>query len=223
MSRSLVWRLIAKDLYLYRWLIGGAAVAGLASLFIRGNDAGGYGLGIVLFITTIVALGIFIAMYGVLKERQDKSLLFVLSLPISTMQYTTAKISSSLIAFLIPWLLLLTTTVVLIDTFDDTLAGRIPYTVALMGFFLSNFCMLLALLMITGSERWAIAGIILTNMSISVYISVVGRLPGIAEHLEGAVAVWSSTILTILAIEAAVSVLSVALAFYVLSHKKDFI
>ena len=32
MSNSMVWRLIAKDLYLYRWLIGGALVAGLASL-----------------------------------------------------------------------------------------------------------------------------------------------------------------------------------------------
>ncbi len=38
MSNSVVWRLIRKDLYLYRWLIGGSLAVGLASLFIAGIE-----------------------------------------------------------------------------------------------------------------------------------------------------------------------------------------
>ena len=57
-------------------------------------------------LTSIVALGVFIAIYGIMTERKEKVALFVLSLPISTTQYTAAKVVSSLIAFLGPWALL---------------------------------------------------------------------------------------------------------------------
>ena len=68
----MVWRLIRKDLYLYRWLIGGALVAGLASLLIADiNDMSG-NIGFILLMTSIVALGVFIAIYGIMTERQDK-------------------------------------------------------------------------------------------------------------------------------------------------------
>ena len=85
MSNSMVWRLIRKDLYLYRWLIGSSLVVGGVSLFIPGlSDAAlATNVGLILLLTSVVALGIFVAIYGILTERKEKSLLFVLSLPIS--------------------------------------------------------------------------------------------------------------------------------------------
>jgi hypothetical protein len=223
MSDSMVWRLIRKDLYLYRWLIGGSLALGLASLFIAGVNAMSGTLGFILLVTSIVALGVFIAIYGIMTERKDKSLLFVLSLPISTTQYTAAKVASSLIAFLIPWLVLTVTTVVLTVALDAPLDGRLPFTVAMMLFFLADFCVLIAVLLISGSEAWAVAGIVFTNVLVSVYVSTVQRLPGIREHLEGPIAVWSPTIWTILGLEAAVIVLSLGLTLFIHSRKKDFV
>ncbi len=224
MSRSVVSRLIAKDLYLYRWLIGAAALGGFASLLVwEINETGRANLGLILFITSMVALGIFIVMYGVLKERQDRSLLFVLSLPVSTMQYTTAKISAALIAFLMPWLSLIVAIVVMTIASDQAPDGGIPFFVALMTYFLSNFCLLLALLIVTGSERWAVAGILGTNITIPVYLPVVGRLSGVREYIDGAAAVWTPEILTVIGIEAGIGVLCISLAFYFQSRKKDFI
>ena len=55
---------------------------------------------------TIIAYGIFIAMLAILKERQDRSQLFVLSLPVSPAQYSRAKVWAALIAFFAPWSLL---------------------------------------------------------------------------------------------------------------------
>ncbi len=95
-------------------------------------------------LTSIVALGVFIAIYGILTERKEKTLLFVLSLPISTTQYTAAKVASSLIAFLIPWLVLTVTIVVLTLTLEASLDGRLPFTITMMFFFLANFCVLVA-------------------------------------------------------------------------------
>ena len=36
MNTSMIWRLVAKDLYLYRWMIVGSTVAGVASLLVSG-------------------------------------------------------------------------------------------------------------------------------------------------------------------------------------------
>jgi len=109
MNRSITGRLVAKDLYLYRPLIACALVAGVASLVLSRFSAGdhvstGVNAGVVLFMTTIIAFGIFIAMGGILKERQDRSQLFVLSLPIAPAQYAMAKVGAALIAFLVPWI-----------------------------------------------------------------------------------------------------------------------
>jgi len=223
MSNSVVWRLIRKDLYLYRWLIGGSLAVGLGSLLIAGMNEMGGNIGFILLLTSVVALGVFIAIYGILTERKERTLLFVLSLPISTTQYTAAKVASSLIAFLIPWLVLTVTIAVLTVTIEASLDGRLPFTVTMMFFFLANFCVLVAVTILTRSEFWAVAGIVITNLSVSLYVSTVRGLPGIREHVEGPIAVWSPTILTTLGIEIAVIALSLALVFFVQSRKKDFV
>ena len=223
MNRSIVWRLIAKDLYLQRWIIAASLAGGFVAVSLNiGMDAPGI-LGLILFITAVVAAGIFVAMYGVMGERQGKSLLFVLSLPLSPMQYTVAKVAASLIAFLIPWVALTGAVLGLTIAFDPPPDGSIPGTVAMMLFFLAIFCALLALLLVTRSEYWAIAGIMLTNLSIPAYMNLVPRLPGFDVSNPGPVPVWTTTAFAIIGIEAAVVVLSLALAFYVQARRKDFI
>ncbi len=220
MNSSMIWRLVAKDLYLYRWMIVGSTVAGVASLLVSGLHGI---IGLIMFMTTIVALGVFIAMYGILAERKEKSLLFVLSLPVSPLQYTTAKVLAALIAFLVPVLVLAAVAISFNLAFDPPPNGEMPLTVAMIGLFLANFCILVALMLVTGHEAWAVAGILITNLTVPVFMSVVTGLPGIAEHIQGPVVVWSPTVLTILGSEAAVSVLALGLAFYAQSRKKDFI
>jgi len=220
MNRSIVRRLIAKDLYLYRWLIAGAVVAGIVAILVSPFNSI---VGPILFMTSIIAVGIFIVIYGILKEHQDKSVLFVLSLPISAMQYTTAKVLSALIAFLIPSIVLTVLVVVLTAASESAPDGNIPFTVVMMAFFLGNFCILIAVVVITNSERWAVAGILGTNLSVSLFVIPVRGMPGIGEFIEGPIAVWSPAILTILGIEAVVIVLSLVFAFLVQSRKRDFV
>jgi hypothetical protein len=222
MNRSIVWRLIAKDLYLQRWIIGASLAGGLVALSLNRGEGPNI-MGLILFVTAVVAAGIFVAMYGVLAERQAKTLLFVLSLPLSPMQYTLAKVAASLIAFLIPWVALTVTILGLTIAFDPPPDGSIPFTVAMMLFFLAIFCALLALLLVTRSEYWAIAGIMLTNLMVAGYMNVVPRLPDYEANSEGPVPVWSPAVLTVIGIEVAVIVLSLAAAFFVQARRKDFV
>lgn len=221
MNRSIVARLIAKDLYLYRWLIAGTVLAGLASILISGADGAIGTVGDILFITCIVVHGIFLAMHGLLTERQSKSLLFVLSLPISPMLYATTKVVACLIAFLVPWLVFTATVVGFTLAFDPPPDGALPFTAAMMGLFLANFCILVAIGLVTGSELWCAVGIIGTNTSVPVFLGIV--LPAVTQGVDGPVPVWNTAILATLGIEAAVIVSSLGLALYLQSRKKDFV
>jgi ABC-2 type transport system permease protein len=223
---SITGRLIAKDLYLYRWLILGSLLAGVLSLVLSGFTGGdnvttGPNLGFLLFITSIIAFGVSLPMV-VLKEHQNKSQLFVLSLPVSPAHYSISKVAAALIAFLVPWLTL-TAGVVVVTAATPAPDGGIPFFVAMMTFFLCNFCLLMALTVITMSELAAIAGIGVTNVSVTVFLIQVGRLPGIEGRSQDAAASWSPAILTVLGIELAVILLALGLAFYLPSRKKDFL
>lgn len=227
MTRSIVGRLVAKDLYLQRWLIAGALLAGVLSLVLSGFSSGknvhtGMNLGILLFMTTVIAFGVMVPMLGIYKERQDRSQLFVLSLPLSPAQYWRAKVWAALIAFLVPWLTL-TVGVVLATAVSGRPQGEIPAFVAIMTFLLANCCLLIAVVAISQSEVWAIPAILLTNVSVTVFLGQLANLPGVADHRQGAVAVWSPEILTVLAIEGAAILLSLALALAIPSRKKDFV
>lgn len=221
MSRSIVGRLVAKDLHLHRWLVAGAVVAGVASLAIStvvpgDNVSTGLNFGILLFVTTIITFGIFIAVVGILKERQDRSRLFVLSLPVSPAQYAVAKVAGALVAFLGPWLVL-TGGVVLLNLLGGGDPGKNPTFVVMMTFFLANYCVLVAVVVITLSEVWAVAGILVTNTAVPVFLAWLGGLPAAAATA------WSPAILSILAALVGVILLSLALAFTVPARRRDVV
>jgi hypothetical protein len=221
---SILGRLVAKDLYLYRWLILATLVAGVVSLVLTRFGEGdgvstGPNLGFLLFLTVVIAFGVSLPML-VLKEHQTRSELFVLSLPVSAAQYSFAKVAAALVAFLVPWTAL-TGGVVVLTLAGPAPDGGLPFFVALMTFLLGNFCLLTALAVITRSELATIAGILVTNVSVTVFLIQLGRLPGVAGRSRDAAATWSPQILTVLAVELALILLSLALAFYLPSRRKD--
>ena len=222
--RSLTGRLIARYLWHYRWLILGTLIAGAASLVLARFDDGdgistGPDVGFLLLLTTVIVLGVALPML-VLKEHETRSDLFVLSLPVSAAQYAFAKVASALVAFLLPWAAL-TGGAVLLTALSPAPDGSLPFFVATMTFLLCNFCLLMALTVIIRSEPAAIAGILVTNFSVTIFMSRLGRLPGVAGRSNDAVATWSPEVLAVLAVEVALILLSLALAFYVPSRRRD--
>jgi hypothetical protein len=224
--RSVLVRLIAKDLYLHRWLIAGTVAAGVATLALTGRGGagsdGGLDLGFLLYLTTLITFGILVPMLGILKERQDSSRLFVLSLPVSPAGYAVAKVVSAFAIFLVPWLAL-TGGVVALTLATDRPDGALPFFVAMMGFLFGNFATLTALVATAKSELWAIAGILVTNVSVTPFLIHLGKLPGVAGRTRDAVATWSPEILSLLAIEGAWILAALALAFWLPTRRRDFV
>jgi len=216
MKSSITRRLIAKELYLYRGLILGTLLAGLAALLLSGQGGTLGMVGGILFLTVLVVHSAFLALHSLFTERKSRSLLFVLSLPLSPLQYARAKICACLIAFLLPWVLLLLALVGLTLVFAPEDTARLPSAMVLMGLLLANFCLLLGIALVSDSELWGIAGIVATNTTIPVLSAAV--LPRVAG--EGG---WNFALTLALGIEAAVAAGAIALALHLYARKSDFV
>ncbi len=130
---SVVRQLVWKDLQLFRTAILGtmaAGAAGLAALLLRREVVSIVGA-IVFFIALILA-GAMLPSGSILNERKKQTLPFIMSLPISPMQYTTAKLVSTLAMFAIPWLTLTAAALWLILVQGVLRPGTIPVMLILV-------------------------------------------------------------------------------------------
>jgi hypothetical protein len=215
-----VQRLALKDLYLSRWLILGSTLAGLVSLAIAPLGELMLYVGSVGFICVLVVLNIALIMAAVVQERKEKVQLFVLSLPVSTSQYTAAKIASSVIGFGVPWLVLTAFCVVLIDQ-SAIPNGLIPAMVAISAYLLLYFCVLFAVALTADSAGALTAAIIAGNISINFVVPLIFRLPSAAAR--GQEAVWGADVTLVLLFEIAAAAAALGFAFIRQSRRADFV
>jgi ABC-type transport system involved in multi-copper enzyme maturation permease subunit len=216
-------KLIAKEFHVNRYIVAGASAGGVLSILICALGKTGFSIGSLMWLTIIIANGVMLALYGVMNERKERSMLFVLSLPLSIADYVRAKMLGLALCFFIPWVVATVAALVLVLVKDDVPDGLVPYTVLLSVYMLANFLVLLCWTLHVNSEAWISAAIVLTNMGVSVYMFVVGAQPGLQSHIWGPTPVWNQTAWTILIVELGVIALSFTLPFFLAARRRDFI
>lgn len=222
MTSSIVTRLILKDLYLTRWMVAGSIVGGAISIAVMPmSGVAGY-VGGVSLICALIVLNIFLVMSGVVQERKDKVQMFVLSLPVSTTQYTAAKLTASTIAFLVPWLVLTVGTFLVVDA-TALPNGILPFWLAVLAYLLFYYCALLAVATITDSTGWHATAITIGNISVNFFIPVVLSMSSVSAYRSNPHAVWTGDILSIIAIELVAGAAAIGLALYVGARRTDFV
>jgi ABC-2 type transport system permease protein len=222
MSGSIVRRLILKDLYLVRWMIAGSIAAGVISLAMMPlSPVSGY-IGGVSLICVLIILNIFLIMGGVVQEKKDKVLLFVLSLPVSTTQYTLAKVAANAIAFMVPWVILTAGTIVTIDV-SRIPNGVLPSWMAILVYLLFYYWTLLAVSLLKDSTGWHATAIVIGNVSVNFLIPFLLSRPSVIAHGEGPTAVWTADIVAIIAVEILAGFAAIGLAVYLHSRRRDFV
>ncbi len=191
----------------------------MSILYLRNEVAGFVGLSSAIIVLVLVS--IFMPMNTMVNERKRQNVAFVMSLPVSPMEYTLAKILANLSGFLVVWLAV---TGAVVGTFAGTpFAGliRLSLVVALLPFV--AFSVMLGVAIVVDSEFWAIVTMSVFNISYTFVWYFLIRIPGIRENLQSAVPVWSEPILWLLAIEIAAIVLALGLTIYLQSKKRSFI
>jgi ABC-type transport system involved in multi-copper enzyme maturation permease subunit len=216
-------KLIAKEFYLHRWLIVGSTVAGLAGLAIAAEGQMRFNIGMLTWLTSIIAFGVVLAMLGIANERKERALQFVLSLPLSPGDYVRIKLFGLFLCYLVPWAILSAGAVVLLLVRPNLPDGLLPFALLLSGFMLANFSVVLCGALHTASEGIMTIVIIVTNMNVTLFIFLVGGIPSLNDHLHGAAPVWNDAFWTVLAAEAATLLIALSLPYFVAARRRDFI
>src|SRR5580693_1263609 len=105
--QAVIRPLILKDWQLHRVQILLSLAAGavaLAVLQLKNETA--FLLGTVWFFISLIVLGSMLPVSNVINERKKQSLVFLMSLPLSPVQYATSKLVSTIGMFLVPWMAL---------------------------------------------------------------------------------------------------------------------
>jgi ABC-type transport system involved in multi-copper enzyme maturation permease subunit len=220
---TLARKLIAKDFFLHRWLIIGSTVAGLVGLAIAAEGKVRFNIGMLTWLTTLVAFGVVLVMLGIGSERKERQLQFVLSLPLSHGDYIRIRVIGLLLCFIVPWAVLSVGAVALIAVMPNLPDGLMPFVVLMSGFFLANYSVVLCSALHTASEGVMTLVIIVTNMNITLFIFMIGGIPSLNDHLQSPVAVWNSTFWIVLGAEAATLLITLSLPYLFAARRRDFI
>jgi ABC-2 type transport system permease protein len=223
MNGTIIPQLILKDLRLNRTafvlpLAGGSI--GIA-LFMRGGLVGVFG--IISFFTAMILSASMLPTQCLLGERKHQTLAFLMSLPLSSIQYAISKMVTALGMFLAPWLTLVIAGVWIILGRADVPKGLLPLFLAVCLLVLAGMCMITCVDLVSESE--AVHGIVVVavNVSYGFVWTLIATSSNIRAGIQSPVPVWDSTILLLLGGELAFIAALLGLTLFLQSRKKDFI
>jgi ABC-2 type transport system permease protein len=224
MNYSMIRILILKDWYLQRWSVLASLLGGLIALGIvclGGNAA--FMVGLVLLITALIAVGAQLAVTTMVNERKEQTLPFVMSLPISYREYTSAKLLGTLLIFMLPWLTLVMAVLVLFAIPHGVPHGLLPFTVIMATEILVGTCLIVSVALVTESQGWTVGAIMVGNVGLNFAGYFVAHVTGIAKGMNGPTVSWSPAATTLLLSEFMAIGLTLTLTFFLQSRKRDFL
>jgi ABC-2 type transport system permease protein len=217
-------KLIAREFYVHRWMIVGCILAGLAGLacVARGGHMN-FNVGFLIWLTTIVAFGVIVAMFGIATERKERVMNWVLSLPVAHGNYVRTKVLALMLCFGVVWFALSAAAIGLILVQADLPDGLLPFAVLLCVFMLGNYAFVVSSALHLRTEGQMTFVVVVHNIAITLFMFLVASIDEIQRHTQGPVAVWNSAFWTVLLIEIAVFLILLALPFLIAARRRDFV
>lgn len=224
MNTQAIRILFLKDLFLSRkplfaYLAGGLVCAALTCL---PNETASF-MGFILVITIAIAAGIHLIGTLLLSESIDHTRLFILSLPVSLLDYSVAKIAVVLTTYLIPWCAMLTLVTVLSLVIPGAKAGSVAVVPTIFCFMLAGFTVQLVTAVVTESIGWTIVVVTAGNVLLNLFMKVLFENPVISAAVKSDVLTWPVVVQQILLIEMLVVVVALTVALLVQARKRDLV
>lgn len=218
----LIRLLVVKDWQLFQKQIASYVLAGIVALALLGlARPWAFYLGSLLLIIVLVAGSCMSISNSLLVERKEQTLAFVMSLPVSPLDFTLAKMAGNLLTFGVPYLVLLigTLVVILSTPLPD---GLVVFTVLLYGHVLLAYCVSLLVAMQVESEGWNIFAMITSNLLINPLIMLLGQIDAIATVARADAIVWNPPALAILSAQLLLSLGALAFTLWWHGRKAAF-
>jgi ABC-2 type transport system permease protein len=205
----LIRLLVAKDWQLYQKQLAAFVLAGILALCLLGMARPwSFYLGSLLLIIVLVAAACFSISTSLLVERKEQTLAFVMSLPVSPLDFTLAKLAGNLLTFIVPFAVLLAGTlgVILYTPLPD---GLFAYSLLIFGHIALAYSLSLAVAMRVESEGWNTFAMIASMVMINPFMMALTQIDAISSTISEDAIVFSAPALAILGTQALISVLAI--------------
>ena len=223
-NKSILTNIVAKDFHFTRWPLFGYLTLGLIALVVLASiPEKGFYLSLVLLMSSMIIVDTHLVFTTVISERKSKTLPFLMGLPISYKQYTSAKMIVNLVGFFIPWAVLTSGMVLVILMTDSLKDGLIPFFTIVLIELLVAHVLILTVAMTTESEAWSIVVMTICNISVSLFSMFISGFSEINQYMQADKIVWNSTSITMLVLEVATIIVLIAAIYAIQSRKTDFL
>jgi ABC-2 type transport system permease protein len=214
--------LVLKDWQLFERQLAAYVAGGIVSLcFLGMASPWSFYIGSLLLIIVLVAGSCFAISNSLLNERKEHTLAFVMSLPVSPLDFYLAKLIGNIITFGVPFAVLAAGTLAVIF-FTPLPDGLVVLALPLFGHILLAFSISLSVAMAVESEGWNIFAMIGTMLLINPLIMLLGQIPEIGDAAKTETILWSTPLLSILAGQVLVSLVVIVVSGWVHCRKKSF-
>jgi ABC-2 type transport system permease protein len=218
----LIRLLVRKDWQLFEKQLAAYVGAGIVALcFLGMASAWTFYVGSLLLLIVMVAAACFSISNSLLSERKEHTLPFIMSLPVSPLDFYLSKLLGNLVTFAVPFgvLSLGTLAVILYTPLPD---GLVVFAVLVFGHVLLAYSVSLAVAMTVESEGWNTFVMIASMVLINPFIMGIGQIPAIAAPIKTEAIVWSTPALAILTAQLLLSAAIVALSGWLHCRKPAF-
>jgi hypothetical protein len=216
--------LFMKDLFLSRrhmfaYFAGGVAAAAITCVPEKTISF----VGFILILTLAIAAGIHLIGTLLLSETSDQTRSFVMSMPVSLLDYSVGKISVVLTTYLIPWTVMFALTVVGTFTMPWAKQGSVVVLPAIFFFLLAGFAIQLVTAVASESVGWTISVMVGCNVTLNIFLMKLFAIPEVEAMVKSDSLGWPLIILQILGVEVLIVITAIALALLFQSRKRDLI
>lgn len=214
--------LIAKDWYLQRKTIAMYLVGGLLALSFIGGGEWQFFMGTTLLISALIGLGNHQITSSIINEHKEHTLPFIMSLPVSPMDYLVAKLIANMSLFVVPWLVVCATALV-VFWITPIPNGFIPISVIIGVYLFLCYAVSWSVGMISGSEGVTVFTMVFMNCLIGPVMYSVTRFKEISSYVSAAEPVWNTESISVVSVQLVVILLALLSTFYWQGRKTTFL
>ena len=224
MNTQSITMLFLKDLYLSRRPLFAYFAAGIAcsALGVVPQPTFAF-IGFVLILTVAIGSGMHLLGELLLSEGSDQTRTFILSLPVSLLDYSVAKIAVVLTTFLIPWSTMFACSIVLTAVLPSGHIGAIPVLVVVFLELLAAYTVQLVTAVISESVGWTVCAMVACNVFLNLFLMKLFQTPEIEAMSKSDSLIFSPLILQIIYIELGIIVAALAIALVLQTRKRDLL
>jgi hypothetical protein len=224
MNTQSISLLFLKDLYLSRRPLFAYFAAGIACSAISVVPQPTFAfIGFILILTVAIGSGMHLLGELLLSERNDQTRAFILSLPVSLLDYSVAKIAVVLTTFLIPWSTMFACSIVLTAVLPSGHIGAIPVLVVVFLELLAAYTVQLVTAVISESVGWTVCAMVACNVFLNLFLMKLLQMPEVEEMMKSDVLAFSPLIIQIMCIELGLIVAALTMALALQTRKRDLV